>query len=332
MARPRADLWEAEIARAADGAEIPAEALAALFHDPDARNAPAPWSEAEILKMMGRLLVLTAEELEEAAEDSAAHDPARGGLLGLAHVASLLEVPRLSDWAARLAEDAELSDLATDAARMLRGEAFEMGFTQSLAELRACAWRWPERREKPELPELPAAPAAPEPVVIELVAEVEEAPPEAVAEPEPQPITEAEAVAPEPEPEFVPEPVPAPVAPPQVPPRRRVAERALVADPSPIAGGFLARLLMSRGITVTMAETPERVASEIARGGYDVAFVAAEWPVPSNVGETWVVRLLPEGGNPPGGWRERILFKPPAAEEVNQILDAWSGRAAPHSK
>src|SRR5215831_17321535 len=145
MARPRTDLWEAEIARAADGAEIPVERLAALFHDTSDRNAVAPWNEAEILKMMGRLLVLAAEELEAAAEREAGLDGARGGLLGLAQVASLLEVPRLSDWAARLADSGELAELATDAARMLRGEAFEMGFTQSLLELRECSWRWPEK-------------------------------------------------------------------------------------------------------------------------------------------------------------------------------------------
>jgi hypothetical protein len=238
-------------------------------------------------------------------------------------------VPRLSDWAIRLAESAELQELATDAARMLRGEAFEMGFTQSLFELRACAWRWPERRERRPEPEPEVAAAAPQPEPVaaaapepepEAVAEVQ---PVDMAEPGPQPITEP---APTPEPE----PQPAP-PPPRVQPRKRFAERALVADPSAIAAGFLARLLMSRGITVTMAETRERAAAEITRGGYDVAFVAAEWPVPAKASETWIVRLLPEGGLAPAGLGERVLFKPPAAEEVNQILDAWSGRGAPHS-
>jgi hypothetical protein len=170
---------------------------------------------------------------------------------------------------------------------------------------------------------LPELAPEPEPVVmVEPEPEPEaDAVAEALPEPEPEPITEPE-----------PEPAPPPVAPPQVPPRRRVAERVLVADPSAIAAGFLARLLMSRGITVTMAESAERAASEIARGGHDVAFVAAEWLVPSSHGETWIVRLLPEGGNPQAGWGKRVLFKPPAAEEVNQILDAWSGRGAPHSK
>ena len=318
MARPRLDLWEAEIARAADGAEIPVERLAALFHGTEFRNAPAPWSEGEILKLFGRLLVLAAEELEGAAENEGRVDAARGGLLGLAQAASILEVPLLSDWAARLAESAELSDLASDAARMLRGEAFEMGFTQSLAEARGCAWRWPDRREpKPELPP---------PAVVEAEPEVE---------PEPEPIAEpvpvAEAIA-----EVLPEPAPGPITEPVVAtplarPRRRVAERALVADPSAIAAGFLARLLMSRGIAVTMAESAERAASEIARGGYDLAFVAAEWSLPAAAGGTWVVKLLPEGGNAPAGLGERVLFKPPAAEEVSQILEAWSGRGAPHS-
>jgi outer membrane biosynthesis protein TonB len=332
MARGRADLWEAEIARAADGAEIPVERLAILFQGANAGDALAPWSEAEILKVLGRLLVLAAEELERAAEEEAGLGAAHGGLLALTQVASLLEVPRLSDWAARLAESAEVTELATDAARMLRGEAFEMGFTQSLAELRACAWRWPERRERGPEPEPEPVPepeeaAAPQP---EPVAEPE---PAAEPAPEPEPLAMAEADSQpitEPEPVAEPAPEPAPV-PPRVAPRKRLAERALVADPSAIAAGFLARLLMSRGVAVTMAETAERAASEIARGGYDVAFVAAEWPVPAGARETWIVRLLPEGGNPPAGLGERVLFKPPAAEEVNQILDAWSGRAAPHS-
>jgi hypothetical protein len=338
MARGRADLWDAEIARAADGAEIPVERLATLFQDTDLGKAPAPWSEAEILKVLGRLLVLAAEQLEGTAEEEAQLAATRGGLLGLSQVASLLEVPRLSDWATRLAESAELPELATDAARMLRGEAFEMGFTQSLFELRACAWRWPERRQRPPEPELePAVAAAPEPEPVmepEPEAELEavaEAQPVDMADPEPQPITEPE---PEPEPEPAPEPEPEPQPappPPRVPPRKRFAERALVADPSAIAAGFLARLLMSRGILVTMAETRERAAAEITRGGYDVAFVAAEWPVPAKASETWIVRLLPEGGSATAGLGERVLFKPPAAEEVNQILDAWSRRGAPHS-
>lgn len=311
--RARADLWDLEIARAADGAEIPVERLAALFQDTEAAGAPAPWSEAEILKVVGRLLVLAAEELEGAADEEARLDAARGGLLGLAQVALLLEVPRLSDWSARLAESDELTELATDAARMLRGEAFEMGFTQSLAELRACAWRWPERREK----KLPESEIVPEPQP-EL-----EVTPVVMAEAAPEPITEET----EPEPAPKPAPPPPPVRP---APRRRFVERALVADPSAIAAGFLARLLMSRGVQVTMAETAERTAAEIASGGYDVVFAVHEWATTAAPGETWIVRLLPEGGNATAGLGERVLFKPPAAEEVNQILEAWAGRVAPH--
>ena len=307
MARGRADLWDAEIARAADIAEIPAEKLASFFQGERAGAAPAPWNEVEILKMLGRLLVLAAEELESAAADVRSLGPARGGLLGLAHTAALLEVPRLKDWAVRLAESSELSELATDAARMLRGEAFEMVLTQSLVELRECSWRWPEWRVVKTQAE-----SEPEPVPELAVVPV------AVAEPEPE-------LEPEPEPEPV-EPEPAP-APPVMAPRRRM-QRALVCDPSAIAAGFLARLLMSRGLAVTMAETPERAAIEMAHGGYDVAFAIAEWDLPAG-GKTLVVKLVPEGSNAPAGLGERILFKPPAAEEVSQILDAWTGAPMP---
>jgi hypothetical protein len=312
MARGRADLWDAEIARAADGAEIPVEKLTAVFHGAYVGAPPGPWSEAEILKVLGRLLVLAAEELEGAAAAASHLDTARGGLLGLAQVASLLEVPRLADWSARLAESGELSELASDAARMLRGEAFEMVYTQSLIELRECAWRWPEAREV--LPvELPA------PVVVETE-------PEAESEPEAGAVVEPEAVAVTAEPESEQEPEPAPEPPPRVTARKRLAERALVADPSAIAAAFLARLLRSRGIAVTMAESAERAAAEIGGGGYDVAFVGAEWVVRESAGEMLIVKLLPEGGNPPAGLGERVLFKPPAAEEVNEILEAWFGR------
>jgi len=81
---------------------------------------------------------------------------------------------------------------------------------------------------------------------------------------------------------------------------------------------------MSRDLRVTMAETPERAAQEVARGGYDVAFVEAEWPLPQADG-TLIVRLFAEGSTPHARAGERILFKPPAAEEVSQILAAWSG-------
>jgi hypothetical protein len=312
MARERAGLWEAEIERAADGAEIPVATLAALFQTESAEVAPLPWGETEILKGLGRLLVAAAEELEVEADVEAA----RGGLLGLAQVASLLEVPRLSDWAGRLADSPELTELAGDAARMLRGEAFEMMFAQNLIELRECAWRWPERVVKePE----PLAPGREEEVAEAAVAEPE---PIAMTEPEPEPEPVAML---EPEPELEPEPVPPPPAP-IVAPRREPA-RALVADPSPIAAGFLARLLMSRDLRVTMAETAERAAQEVARGGYDVAFVVAEWPVPAAAG-TLIVRLFAEGSTPHARAEERILFKPPAAEEVSQILAAWSGAQA----
>ena len=314
MARERAGLWEAEIARAADGAEIPASTLAALFQRESAGVAPQPWGENEVLKGLGRLLVSTAEELEVEADIEAT----RGGLLGLAQVASLLEVPRLSDWAVRLAEAPDLAELAVDAARMLRGEAFEMMFAQNLIELRECAWVWPERRiaEKPE-PLEPSVEPEPE-VVVEVAAEV-------VVEPEPEPEPVA-VIEPEPEPFAVlePEPEPEPAPPPPAPAPRRQPTRALVADPSPIAAGFLARLLMSRDLRVTMAENAERAAAEVARGGYDVAFVVAEWPLPP-ANDTLIVRLFAEGSTPQARPGERILFKPPAAEDVSQILAAWSG-------
>jgi hypothetical protein len=100
MVRERAGLWETEIERAAEGAEIPVSTLVALFQTESVEVAPMTWGETEILKGLGRLLVAAAEELEVEADVEAA----RGGLQGLAQVASLLEVPRLSDWAVRLAD------------------------------------------------------------------------------------------------------------------------------------------------------------------------------------------------------------------------------------
>jgi hypothetical protein len=148
-----------------------------------------------------------------------------------------------------------------------------------------------------------------------------------VAEPEIVAIEEPVQV---PEPKLEPEPEPEPAPPvsrPKAPVVRRAPERALVADPSAIAAGFLARLLMSRGVAVTMAESAERAAAEVARGGYDVAFVGAEWPAPAHAGETLIVRLYAEGSTAQARPGERVLFKPPAEEEVRQILEAWSGRS-----
>jgi len=54
-----------------------------------------------------------------------------------------------------------------------------------------------------------------------------------------------------------------------------------------------------------------------------VAFVETEWAVPP-AGDTLIVRLFAEGSTPHARVGERILFKPAAAEEVSQILAAWS--------
>jgi len=313
-------LLDEELARAANGAGVPIQSLEGLFRGESAGQAPAPWNETEIVKSLGRLLVVAAEELEAVAAREGDEESGRGGLLGLAVVAGLLEVPKLATWSILLAESNELTSLAADAARMLRGEAFETAFSQNLLELRECEWRWPERRletfVEPEqaLPE-PEPPAA---------AEVAE------SEPEPEaPAFVAHEVEPEPEPVL--EPAAVRVPPPPAP-RRAAAPRALVADPSAIAAGFLARLLMSRGIAVTMAETAERAAAEVARGEHELAFVDAEWALPANVHGTLIVRLFAEGANPRVGPGERFLHRPPADEELSRILASWSGRPAPHGE
>jgi len=180
--RSVSDLWILEAKRVAQRAGVETDALLRLVgsgHEAVADEPPLV--EAELMRRLGRLLVSAAEELEAIEDDAAREGPARGGLLGLTAVAALLEAPKLAEWTARLAASDELGALAHDAARMLRGEAFEMVWTQSLIELRACDWRWPERHETKV-----------EPVVAEVAVEPE---PEVVAPPLPP--------EPEPEPEIV---------------------------------------------------------------------------------------------------------------------------------
>jgi len=325
--------WDEEIQRAADARGISRDELADLMSlsRPGARDSDddPELREEAIIQALRPLLVACAEALEDWAEASPGRtdveETARAGLSTIALAADLLEIGALTEWATRLSKADDLRARAGDAGRMLRGEAFEIVWSKSLAELRACRWEWPQPRvEAPRKPEVTVAPAA----------EVT-SPPEIPARVEPpaEAPTLFELAPPTPHPPVVEKPLAEPV--------RRGPLRALVADPSVIAGGFLARLLSARGVSVTTVEDAVAAQRELDTRDFDLVFVDMDWPDPQTreslvaglaAGRVVFVGADPRDANRASEPRTKFLLKPPSAEELDILLAATPRRmTAPRS-
>jgi CheY-like chemotaxis protein len=342
------DLWEEELTAAVASTGVPRDELVAAMRS-DAESAgppPVPESpesqdsDGRLADSASRLLVSAADALDR----SHTGDALANAFGVLVLVAELFDVPRLRQWISRLSVVDDRGQRARGAARIVLTAVESIRAAGDVEALRAFEWEWPEIViDAPPASEAPArvagappvAAAAPaagaEPAAVAPAPTLPEvAAPEAAAGAPPEPAAAPPAVAPAPE--------PAPAAPVSVP-RPPAHPRGLIVDRSGIAAGFLARLLIQRGIEVTVTSDPAAAARAQAESAFDFVFLDEELP---GGAARKLLAAHPE-------WRDRavligmdasrpreaelagvhFVLKPPSDDEITHALASLVARRTP---
>lgn len=337
------DLWEEELTAAAASTGVPRDQLAAAMRsdqEPAGRPpipAPDPHeSDGRLADSAGRLLVSAADALNR----SLTGDALANAFGVLVLVAELFDVPRLRQWISRLSVVDDRGKRARGAARIVLAAVESIRAARDVEALRAFEWEWPEIMiEAPPTRAAPVptpAPFAALPAPIAAVSEPARPAPAAATLVEPAAATLVE---PEPASETAPAPAPVPSPPVAAAPRPPARPRGLIVDRSGIAAGFLARLLVQRGIEVTVTSDPAAAARSQAESGFDFVFLDEELPGGAAraliaAHPEWKDRAVLVGMDA-GRRREAELagvpfvLKPPSDDEVTHALASLVARRTP---